>query len=311
MTVYLDVIWLLNIFFDSLLLYLTGIILKREMKYIRIFFAGIIGSSVIFFLMTPFYFLGSHPIGKLILSILMIIVAFGYHRFSQFFKDLLTFYFVTFAVGGGIIAIHYFIRFDANLRTETALHLIKGFGDPISWLFILVGFPLAWAFSKKTIHHLEYTKIKYEEIVDVVIKIFDFELKVKGLIDSGNLVKDPFTGRPVIFVSVRNLTNLPNEIFQLAEKPLENVEQLDKFNHSLQGKLSVIPYAVYGQEHKLLIGVRPEWIEIKTNEDVYHTSQCIVSFTLQQLSADDHFQCILHPKLFVQKKGRKIPSAVS
>lgn len=301
MTVYLDIIWILNLFFDTFLLYLTGILLKKKTGTYRLFLGGLLGSSVVLLSISPLYFIGSNPLGKLAISILMVLIAFGFQRFMQFWKTLFTFYLVTFAVGGAIIGLHYFIQFEANLRNITALHSIQGIGDPISWLFVIVGFPVAWYFSGKTLHHLEYTKIKYEQIVDVTIVILDEHIKVKGLIDSGNKAKDPLTRKPVIFVSISHLDSHPTELLQLAASPEKIIEQLPQLSSSLQNKVSVIPYQVYGQEHQLVIGVRPDKVLINNGTEVYATNDCLVSFTLQQLSPDGDFQCILHPELFMKK----------
>lgn len=42
-----------------------------------------------------------------------------------------------------------------------------GFGDPISWLFIVGGFPALWFFSKRRIEDIETKNIQYEERVSV------------------------------------------------------------------------------------------------------------------------------------------------
>ncbi|MDQ7861319.1 sigma-E processing peptidase SpoIIGA [Peribacillus frigoritolerans] len=55
MTLYLDVIWLLNWLFDCLLLYWTAIILKRRVALWRVCIGGLIGSFIIVLAFTPFY----------------------------------------------------------------------------------------------------------------------------------------------------------------------------------------------------------------------------------------------------------------
>ncbi len=47
MKIYLDVIWLLNFCFDSLLLLLTAFILKRQVKKRRVAAGGFIGSAIV------------------------------------------------------------------------------------------------------------------------------------------------------------------------------------------------------------------------------------------------------------------------
>ena len=76
----------------------------------------------------------------------MVFTVFGYKRFKFFLTGLMTFYLATFLIGGSLIGIHYFIQFDMNLSTSLVLANVKGFGDPISWLFVVVGFSACMAF---------------------------------------------------------------------------------------------------------------------------------------------------------------------
>lgn len=96
MTVYLDIIWALNFMFDSLLLYLTAIILKREIRLWRIFAGGLIGSIIILLVFTPFNEFSGHPVTKLLFSVAMVLAVFGFKRLRYFLKGLMTFYFATF-----------------------------------------------------------------------------------------------------------------------------------------------------------------------------------------------------------------------
>ena len=118
MAVYLDIIWLLNFLFDSLLLYLTALILKRDFRYWRLFTGGLIGSCIILLSITPLNAYSGHPFVKLMFSIIMVLTVFGYRRFKYFISGLMTFYLTTFLIGGSLIGVHYFIRFDMNLSSS-------------------------------------------------------------------------------------------------------------------------------------------------------------------------------------------------
>ncbi len=59
--VYLDIIWALNLLFDSLLLYLTAIFLKRRIRLWRLLAGGFIGSLIILLSFTPLNAYSSHP----------------------------------------------------------------------------------------------------------------------------------------------------------------------------------------------------------------------------------------------------------
>ncbi len=153
----------------------------------------------------------------------MVGITFGYKRFTSFLATLLTFYFATFLMGGiligthyflgGIlIGTHYFLSFHVDLRNSVAIESIRGYGDPISWLFIVVAFPIAWYFSKNRIGHLTKTSIQYDILYNVHILINGIELELKGLIDSGNQLYDPISKKPVMIVSIEAVQdNLPHK----------------------------------------------------------------------------------------------------
>src|SRR5690606_10931898 len=119
-----------------------------------------------------------------------------------FMKCLMTFYLTTFLIGGSLIGIHYFIQFDFDLASSVALASIEGFGDPISWLFVLLGFPLVWHFSRQQFEMIEMTKIQYDQIVTVELELGGMQLKLKGLVDSGNQLYDPISKIPVMIASI-------------------------------------------------------------------------------------------------------------
>ena len=312
MTVYLDIIWALNFMFDSLLLYLTAIILKREIRLWRIFAGGLIGSIIILLVFTPFNEFSGHPVTKLLFSVAMVLAVFGFKRLRYFLKGLMIFYFATFLVGGSLIGIHYFINFDFQLSSSVMLASVKGFGDPISWLFVLLGFPLAWHFSKRNVEGIEMTKIQYDSLIMVRVVINETEFRFRGLIDSGNQLYDPISKMPVMFISIKDrLDEFPHEIIKMAGNPEDIIMGSDSIGGNWEHKMRVIPCKVVGQEHQLIIGFKPDRILLEKENEIIESERGLVSFSMQQLSADDAFQCIVHPKMLTGTSTMKQDAKVS
>ncbi|MCM3706135.1 MULTISPECIES: sigma-E processing peptidase SpoIIGA [Cytobacillus] len=312
MTVYLDVIWALNFMFDSLLLYLTAIILKRETGLWKIFAGGFIGSVIILLAFTPFNEYSGHPFTKLLFSIVMVLAVFGYKRLRYFVKALMTFYFATFLVGGSLIGIHYFINFDFTLSSSVMMASIKGFGDPISWLFVVIGFPLAWHFSKRNVEGIEMTKIHYDSLILVRVVINEAEYCFNGLIDSGNQLYDPISKMPVMFISIKDrLDEFPPEISKMAGNPEDIIMGSESIGADWEHKMRVIPCKVVGQEHQLIIGFKPDRILFEKENEIIEAERGLISFSMQQLSSDDSFQCIVHPKMLTGRSTIKPDAKVS
>lgn len=312
MIVYLDVIWLLNFLFDSLLLYLTAVFLKRSIRIWRLLAGGFIGSLIILLSFTPAASISNQPMSKLFFSVLMVLTVFGYQRWRFFLKGLLTLYFATFLLGGILIGVHYFIQFDSELTTKVLISNVQGFGDPISWLFVLFGFPIAWHFSKAKVESLEMTKIQFEQLVKVIVTIDQEEFVFKGLVDSGNQLYDPLSKMPVMIVSVKDSeTALPEAIIKLAEKGESILMEEHDLEVNWQNRLRIVPCRVVGQENQLIVALKPDAIKIIKDHELYLYDKGLVSFTMQELSADGAFQCIVHPKMLTGTKRSNDSARVS
>ena len=298
MTVYLDVIWLLNLLFDCLLLYLTALILKRNIQIWRLLAGGFIGALIILLTFSPLTGIANHPITKLVCSIFMILTVFGFKRLVFFFKGLMTLYLVTFLLGGTLIGTHYFVQYNPEMTSNVLAASVQGFGDPISWLFVLIGFPIAWHFSKKNIETMEMTKIQFDQIVMVTITIHEETFVFRGLVDSGNQLYDPISRMPVMFVSIKNQPESIPDTIKMLSTDAERIIMGDvEIPAEWQSRLRVIPCSVVGQERQLIAAVKPDRIQITKNNTEYLCEKGLISFTMQELSADDSFQCIVHPKM--------------
>jgi stage II sporulation protein GA (sporulation sigma-E factor processing peptidase) len=293
----------LNLLFDSLLLYLTAIFLKRRIHLWRLLAGGFIGSLIILLSFTPLNVYSGHPVSKLLCSVVMVLIAFGYKRLKFFLKALMTLYVSTFLIGGALMGAHYFVQYDSQLTTSVMVTSVKGFGDPISWLFVLIGFPAAWHFSRKNVESMEMTKIQFEQIVNVKLSIDSIHMHFKGLVDSGNQLYDPLSKLPVMFVSIKNqVETIPEPIKKMAADPEPLILGSEEFPSEWQNRIRIVPFSVVGQEHQLIVAIKPDSILIDHNGSQYLCEKGLVSFTLQQLSPDDAFQCIVHPKMLTGLK---------
>lgn len=306
MAIYLDVIWFLNFCIDLFLLLLTGIVLKRKLVKWRMIAGAMIASSVIFLVLTPLSTIYYHPIFKLLFSIVIVITSFGFKRVSYFIQNLLTFYFVSFICGGGLIALHYFFNNEMVILNGVVTTKSNGFGTPISWILLIVGFPLIWLFSKKRLEQIEVRKIKYEEIVHVDLFINENYLPIKGLIDSGNQLQDPITRKPVMIIDMSDLQDkFPKNMVHLAKNPEMIGDPNFPIGKEWEEKLSIIPYRGVGQVNQFIIGIKPDKVMVTDESgEKLDCSNAIVGLNFTNLSSEGDFQCILHPQMLIQGKKR-------
>ncbi len=299
MTIYMDAIWFLNWIFDTCLLVWTAVLLKNQFNWIRILCGGFIGSSIVWLYITPYSYLADQVWLKSMISILMILTAFGFKSIRAFIKKLIILYGVTFTCGGILLGSHYFFSFKVTEYFDGFANGSGSFGDPVSWIFVMIGFPLAWHFSKKHINILELAKWNKEQRVTMKVEINGVSFDCEGLVDTGNQLLDPISGAPVAIISLYGReTLLPVPVTKLIENGIQNMNSdFTGFPDGWQEKMRIIPCKVVGNESQLLIAFKPDVLAIKSADDYRTVQKCLISFSMQELSGEGLFDSIVHPKM--------------
>ena len=299
MTVYLDAIWLLNFGFDFLLLRMTALILKRQVATWRMVIGALLGSMIVVLMFTPLQFVVTNVMVKLIFSVCMILASFGFHRIRTFAENLVVFYITTFAVGGGMFATHYFLRIDHRFANDTIRTLTTGLGDPISWVFVVVGFPLLLYFTKTQFNTVETRKYRYDQLATVTVSIEKDVFVLSGLVDSGNQLHDPITRNPVMIVEVNRLKEIIPEEIVHAMSAIENTQGWPTFSDETKWieRIRVIPFRAVGKKTTLMLAIKPDKAIILHDNKQFETTKFLIGLTKTELSSEGDYTCILHPKM--------------
>ena len=131
MKVYLDLVIIINYIFDLILLLSVNYILRRNASLKRILLGSLGGSITLFILflkLNMFWLI----VYKFVVSILMLLVTFGYRDFNYLKKNVIYFYLVSMLLGGGI----YFLNSQFSY-TNNGL-LFNNSGLKISYGIIIV-----------------------------------------------------------------------------------------------------------------------------------------------------------------------------
>lgn len=302
MTIYLDIIFLLNLLFNTLILFFTSYFRKKQWKYLRLFFGGAIGASSVLLMFTSFAAIIMNPLYKLFLSSIIVLVAFGRQPIQAYIKDLFTFYFTTFLFGGIMFGIHYFFQFNATSFGAFLLGSNNSFGDPISWSVVLIGFIVAYYFSKKQIDSYEMVKLHYDQLIDCMICIENEVFEFKALVDSGNHAQDTISAKPIHFLSYNVIKDKLPTYDRITSKGKDILldEQTSEFLKDK--KFTIVPYKVLGATTNIVIAFVPQWLAIKNEEGLQMLDHCYISLVDQQLSSEDSFFAILNPKSLTKVK---------
>lgn len=298
MYLYLDLIWLLNFCIDYLLLWLTALFIRQPCQKWRLALAAGLGSSYILILFIPTLFNYYTFLTKCILSVLIVLVAFGFPSVERFIKSYFMFCFVSFVTGGGLLAVHYLVQSQHQIMQGMVATQSAGYGDPVSWLFVVIGFPLLYWFSKRQWKGIEGVKIKADFLVDVDIFIDQKRITVTGLVDTGNQLYHPLSKKPVMIVEAKQLESL------VPQSVLSIIHHIDQWGGVKNGtdinwlnRLSIMPYRGVGQKMGLLCTLHPDQVIIRTKTDTFCTNDVLVGLSPSSLSRDGLFAAIVHPDL--------------
>lgn len=195
MKVYLDLIIILNFFYDTLIVLAVSVLLRYRVNLKRVFLSSLIGelSLITLFIRLDNIFL---LLLKLILSLIMVFLSFGK---NNYFNNLFYFYIITIILGGSSYLIN-----GSNMYTNLVLMII------LSPIII-------------TLYIINARRIKKELTIvhDVIIVDSDNTIKLRGIMDTGNNVVCPITRLPVVFVSDK-LKLESNKLFVVPYRTIDN-----------------------------------------------------------------------------------------
>ena len=110
------------------------------------------------------------------------------------------------------------------------------------------------------------------------------EIWLDALVDTGNSLREPVSGKPVSVMDA--------DMFER----LEGVK--------LPEKLKLIPYRSIGRENGIMEGYEVPEIVIEHEGERIERQKAVVAVSKAKVSADGRYQIILHPELFYGKSGK-------
>lgn len=266
MTIYLDVVIIENLIMNSIIIYATAIVTKAKIEHLRIFLASLIGAiySVLSYISKLAIF--SNLFIKILLSIVMVYIAFNPPKIKTLGKQLLLFYLTSFLFGGVAFSLIYIIK-PQEILMKDGLFLGT---YPLKTVFlgaIIASIILITAF--KVIKN----KITAKDIYcNIEIYLEQKNIEIKAMLDTGNLLKEPISGIPVIVVEHTKLYDIiPKEILNNLDKILGgDLESIpEEIKEKYLTKLKVIPYSSLGKQNGMILGIKADKIKIiKEDENI-------------------------------------------
>ncbi len=294
--VYLDEILFINLAMNCLILWLTARLSRKSFTINRIFWGAFLGSLYVLAVFLPARSIFFTLLAKFILSIAIIMVSFSPGRWQEYFCLLGMFYLVSFTVGGAALACSLFLSVPA--LSSGGMFILPSFNG---WN-LAVPFFLILVLGKWGLDYLEQKKWQRLLQVNLMIRLLDKEVKVEGILDTGNKLKEPLTKEPVIVVQYSALKEiLPEEIQDYFDKEYDKSLDLDVdliLNSPFATKLCFIPYSCLGEKKGFLLGFRPQAIKLwEKGREIEVIKKAVVAIYRDSFSETAAYQALLPPDL--------------
>ena len=283
-TVYIDVLFFINLLINLILLYVSARLLSLKIKPLRFLIASVFGalySVLIFFPDFNVFYSGS---AKLLSSLAIIAIAFNIKGWRLYFKTLGIFYLVTLLFGGCVFALFYLSGIGSRVGAVIKNGVIY-FDLPWQFLFFSIGisYIIISGIWKSIL-----SRTRGNSFVSLNIEYSGSNATIRALLDTGNSLFEPISHSPVIVTELGEIKNiLPESIRAAVESGNINFEE--------NFKIRVIPFSSVGKENGLLLGFQPDRVTATVNEHQYEIENVIIGISPTSLSKDKSFQALINP----------------
>jgi stage II sporulation protein GA (sporulation sigma-E factor processing peptidase) len=294
MELYLDLFVLENTVLNLFVMMLTSKLSNIHPSFLRKLSGALVGT--LFAVLLVLYnrdLLQSFGV-KLVISSLLVLIVY----FPKTLRDFLR-TFSIFCLSAMVVAGTMFFLLTSSYGNMILFNKSYRISSDFNFSIFSLTLLLCWAFISVLYKLKKSKELKEEYVVDLYICIDQQKASLPALIDTGNLLCDPLTNLPVIiaeYIALKEI--LPKEIsrFLESEKTLELFKISDVLHRtSWLKRLRIIPFKSLGNEKDLIIGFRPDQVEIGSNKKI--VKNVIIGIYTKSLSKDREFQAILGPQI--------------
>ena len=200
MTIYLDLVFLLNYCYDFLLLMTVSIVLKRYAKIWKLLLGALTGSLslIILFINISNILLF---IFKVIVSIIMCLISFGFINSKYSLTNIIYLYMCSVILAGFL----YFLDLEFSYEHLGLVFFFNGFS--INYILLIIIAPIILL-----AYIIQIKKLKIKQKLFYKVKVIfknNKSLYLNGYLDSANKLMDPITRKRIIIVE----SNIINKRF--------------------------------------------------------------------------------------------------
>lgn len=300
--IYIDVLFCVNFLMNLLILWVTEKAARIRVKEGWLFLGAGIGALYAVLMFFPRLSVFYTVLAKILCSLFLIAVTFRLKTVRMFLKTVLIFYLVSFAFGGGALALFYFTDFGIRLGAVLSNGV---FYFTLPWKVLFLSAVILSVLLRLGARFLSRRTRNAALSVPVQVEWNGKRADLNALLDTGNTLSDPLTDRPVLvaeYDAVRDL--LPSEVCSMYEaKEKTGREQLMNvwMESETPRPFRVIPFTSLGRENGMLVGFSPDRIIISENEREYIRTDVIIGISEQKLSKNRQYNALVSPETVTEE----------
>ncbi|MBR3934075.1 MAG: sigma-E processing peptidase SpoIIGA [Clostridia bacterium] len=280
--VYADVLFIINFIINLILLKISSLFIKNPASVLRLTLASALGSIYAVCMFFPdISFLYIIPF-KIFVSVIMIKIICPKSKIFKIIKHTAVFYMVSFTFAGVLLSLIYL----GNISQKTTPVIQNGiFYFDISLGAVCIAALICYAVTGAS--SAIFKRNKTLGIKNLKIVLSDKVCELAALSDTGNLLKDPITGTPVVIAEKNHLSKL----FPDGMPDIDSITDSDV-------KMRLIPYSSLGNEAGIMTGFIPDEIAI----DGRVITDVIVAASEGTLSKKDEYNALFNPDILYNRR---------
>lgn len=247
--VYIDSLFLLNFVVNYLLLLAAARLSGEVILRLRLAGGAALGAAYAAAVFFPGMGFLLHPLCKLGAAVLMLLFGFGGSR--KLLRVTVVFFGVSAAFGGGIFAL--------ELLGGRGLTLKNGiFYSGMDLKLILLSAAVCYMVLTLVFQRIGRHSGPSRELLPAVLMLDSRRVALTALVDTGNTLTDPVTGRPVMVAEGEKLFPLFPEGEAPAPEDLRSpVEAMERLSAGRRkGRYRLLPYQAVGVDCGMLLALR-------------------------------------------------------
>lgn len=269
MKIYLDIFFLINMGMNFVILLTESFFGQRDVKIRRLLFSSVTGAVVacgmlvagihrIMFLLVLCY---------LVVSILLIRIAFGKTTSGAFARNIVMFYVTAFVLAGLLV------------------QLQKVFHMPLTGISMLAVMSFVLLVLRRMLPVIQKRQDQMSRYYRVKLCYGGGKVEGNALLDTGNCLYDPISRQPVM---------LGEEVFvrRLWRKGTEPV-------------MRMIPFHSVGKKSGFLCAFQAESLEVENEGAWKRIENPWVAVCDKYVSVDGEYEVILHPDMLIKEKNKE------